>query len=89
MDMGTCMNHRPAQFKTGDKNMKSENLDSLIDKFQEKFVGLWRFRQYGHKAMFCVTYTVNGYYYDTTGHDTPIKALKAAIGISKRIGKRK
>lgn len=44
-----------------------------------ELVGLWKFREFGKKPVWCTTYTFKGYYYDTPGKATPEAALKLML----------
>ncbi len=51
----------------------------------DSFIGLWNFRQFKKKKQWCVTYQVNGFYYDTLPHKTAVGALSKAYFTMKRI----
>jgi hypothetical protein len=57
----------------------------LLAQLGDNFIGLWRFRVYGQRRLWCVTLQVNGYYYDTYGKATPEGALAEAIKIRERV----
>jgi hypothetical protein len=65
------------------------NMDErLLEKIGDHFIGLWRFRIYGVRRLWCVTLHVNGYYFDTRGKPTINEALKAAIKVVEKAKKR-
>jgi len=62
--------------------------ERLLEKLGDHFIGLWRFRIYGVRRLWCVTLHVNGYYFDTRGKPTISEALKAAIKVVEKAKKK-
>jgi hypothetical protein len=63
----------------------NKSTKDLLSELGDNFIGLWRFRVYGQKRLWCVTLHVNGYYYDTHGKATPELAIAAAIKIRDKV----
>src|SRR5262245_33576367 len=74
--------HRLGQIQK--RKIMDRKLTDLLDKLGDNFIGLWRFRVYGTRGLWCVTLHHNGYYYDTYGKATPELALAEAIRIRDR-----
>jgi hypothetical protein len=68
---------------------KGSNMNErLLEQLGDHFIGLWRFRIYGVRRLWCVTLHVNGYYFDTRGKPTISEALKAAIKVVQKAKKK-
>ena len=47
---------------------KGSNMNErLLEQLGDHLIGLWRFRIYGVRRLWCVTLHVNGYYFDMRG----------------------
>jgi hypothetical protein len=54
-------------------------LAKRLKRVEKNLIGLWRFRERGKPRLWCATFEVGGYYYDTTGKRTLDQALDAVF----------
>jgi hypothetical protein len=65
----------------------TDTVSRLLSKLGDNFIGLWRFRVYGSRRRWCVTFQVEGHYYDTYGKVTPEAALADALRTRDRVAR--
>jgi hypothetical protein len=54
-------------------------LEKRLKRVEKNLIGLWRFRERGKPRLWCATFEVGGYYYDTAGKRTVDQALDAVF----------
>lgn len=62
------------------------NIEEYLKELDDRFIGLWVYRQYNTPLEYCVTIIYNDLHWDTRGCETPTVALDEAV---KLLGKLK